>query len=200
MAVANEEQFIDAARTSTWLAARGFAADGRRSGGIKDPRLVTLPRSAILVRLFHEPKEMVGQWWSTPFELAELMAYFARSGPAFASGRPEGKGILHAALAVRHDWAGSIPVQLGQFVIVRLREALTAYYGEGDDAPHHDQRTNQKAVMILDSGGRQRVARQVYLPKAWRYAEAFESLATGVTDIDLPNAVRPLAVPLPFEA
>jgi hypothetical protein len=61
--------------------------------------------------------------------------YFARSGPAFAEGRQTGNGILHAALAIRHDWARNDPGYLHQLVVIRLSEPLYAYHGEAAEAP-----------------------------------------------------------------
>jgi hypothetical protein len=131
----NDKYFAPPVRDQTFLRARGFDAEGFRSGGIISPRLVELPIGTVLFRLYHDPKKRFGEWWSTPHELSTISDYFARSGPAFATGRAEGKGILHATLAVRHDWSGNSPQHLGRFLAVRLAESLKAYHGEGDHAP-----------------------------------------------------------------
>jgi hypothetical protein len=128
-----------------------------------------------------------------------VIDHFARGGPAFAEGRTTGNGILHGVLAVRHDWGAKSTKHLERFVVVRLREPVRAYYGEGDDAP--GPADVQKAVRIIDASGIQRGVRQLYLPRCWDYAGALEDLGSHTTDIVLIGAVekhRRLA--LPFEA
>ena len=82
--------------------------------------------------MYHDPTKAYGEWWATPHELAVIAGYFGRGGPAFDEGRSGGKGILHATMAVRHDWGGNSPLHLGMFFAVRLSAALKAYHGEGD--------------------------------------------------------------------
>lgn len=199
MAAANAGYFTGSERTATWLVSRGFGADGQRSGGIIEPCVVELPPTACLIRAFHEPASMIGQWWVTPFELAAISTYFARSGAAFAIGRAEGKGVLHATLAVRRDWAGAAADPLSRFVVVRLRETLSCWYGPGDDAPSSGQTSVQKVARIVDRSGRQRAVRQIFLPHAWKYASVFEVLREASTDEELLAVAQPLASPLPFE-
>jgi hypothetical protein len=187
-------------RDQTYLRVRGFGVEGRRSGGIVSPQLVELPGGTVLFGFYHDRNKRFGEWWSTPHELRLISDYFARSGPAFATGRTEGKGILHATLAVRHDWSGNSPLHLGQFFVVRLAEPLKAYHGEGDHAPDASQRQVQKAVRIVDGSNRQRMARQVFLPKTWEYERAFVVMHEGTTDSGLLGALKTFARgPLPFE-
>ena len=98
-----------------------------------------------------------------------IARYFGRGGPGFEEGRSGGKGILHATMAVRHDWSGNNPLHLGMFFAVRLSVEFKAYYGEGDHAPDESQTQVQKAVYIVDESGRQRRGRQVMLPGAGTY-------------------------------
>ncbi len=196
----NDRYFTPPARNDTLLRARGFDPKGLRSGGIISPRLVELPGGAILFRLYHDQKKRYGEWWSTPYELSVISDYFGRSGPAFAVGRPEGKGILHATLAVRHDWSGSSSQHLGRFLVVRLTESLKAYHGEGDHAPDASQGQVQKAVRIIDRSNRQRFARQVYLPRPWEYQQAFVLMHDDATDTGLLSALKTFGRgPLTFE-
>jgi hypothetical protein len=196
----NDQYFASPVRDQTFLRARGFDPAGLRSGGIISPRLVELPSGIVLFRLYHDPKKQLGEWWSTPHELCLISEYFARSGPAFAAGRTEGKGILHATLVVRHDWSGNSPQHLGRFLVVRLAEPLKAYYGEGDVAPDASQRQVQKGVLIIDRNKRHRRPRQVFLPKPWEYQQALPSIQEGDTDIGLLSALRAYGRgPLSFE-
>lgn len=196
----NDGYFAPSARDQTFLRARGFDAAGLRSGGIIRPLLVELPSGTVLFRLYHDPKKRLGEWWCTPHELAVISDYFARSGPAFGTGRTEGKGILHATLAVRHDWSGHSPQHLGQFLVVRLAEPLKAYHGEGDHAPDASQRQVQKTVRIIDQSNRQRAARQIFLPRPWEYEQALVTIQEGPTDVGLLNALKTFRRgPLPFE-
>jgi hypothetical protein len=200
MMAGNDRYFSPPMRDQTYLRVRGFDAEGRRSGGIINPQLVELRSGTVLVRLYHDRSKRFGEWWSTPHELRLVTEYFARSGPAFATGRTEGKGILHATLAVRHDWSGNSPLHLGQFFVVRLAESLKAYHGEGDHAPDASQRQVQKAVRITDSANRQRFARQIFLPRPWEYERAFVVMHEGTTDTGLPRALTMFdRGPLPFE-
>jgi len=203
---ANDGYFKGAAASGSYLAARGFNARGNRSGGIVGPKEVQVPSGAILFRLYHIPGEEFGQWWSTANELAAVFDHFAREGSSAAVGRTAGKGILHAALAVRHDWSepkgGGKPSadHLGRYVCARLKVPLTAYYGEGDDAPSDNQKGIQKAVKILSKSGSQVGVRQLFFPECWKYAQNFSVVDSGYTDSGLQNALRKhMTGPLPFE-
>nr|WP_321984164.1 hypothetical protein [uncultured Lichenicoccus sp.] len=102
----NDALFGETARVHTLLKARGFdPKSGSRSGGIRDPRQVTIPPGAILLRTYQDPARLWGEWWFTAFEMAQVIAYFARDGSALAEGRPQGQGVLQATMAVRHEWA-----------------------------------------------------------------------------------------------
>jgi hypothetical protein len=196
----NESYFAQPLRHLTYLEARGFDREGKRSGGIVAPAEITIPAGAILVRFYHDPSKKIGGWWNTTHELAAIITYFARSGPALATGRAQGKGVVHASLVVRHDWADNHPLHLGLFFVVQLRTALKAFHGEGDHAPDASQQQTQKAVLIMGTDNRQRPARQVFLPKAREYADAFRELHEGHTDADLERALARFgSAPLPFE-
>ena len=188
--VANAKYFDGEGATGTYLSARGFDEKGNRSGGIKGPKKVTLPAGTILFRFYHQPRSKHGQWWATPHELARVIDYFAREGPALAEGRSAGRGILHATFVVRHDWGSNSPDHLGRFWIARVKSPLWAYYGEGDEAPDESKKQVQKAVKILGKGGAQIGVNQVYLPKLWEYASSLEEIADEWTDAGLSSAVR----------
>jgi hypothetical protein len=189
MVAANEKYFNPPEATETLLRARGFGADGLRSGGIVAPQIVDLSPGAILFRFYHLPGRDYGEWWATPRELSVIADYFARGGTAFDDGRISGKGILHSTLAVRHDWAGNSPLHLGKFLAVRLAVALKAYHGEGDHAPDGTQKQVQKAVYIIDASGRQRRARQIMLPKPWEYRASLPRVTEGTGPEALLQAV-----------
>ena len=196
----NDKYFSPPMRDETFLRARGFAPDGLRSGGIISPRLVELPNGTVLFRLYHDHNKRTGEWWSTPHELSLVSDYFARSGPAFAVGRAEGKGILHATLAVRHDWSGKSPLHLELFLVIRLAQPLKAYHGEGDHAPDASQTQVQKSVHIIDQSNRQRLVRQIFLPRPWEYQQALVSIEHGHTDTGLQSALKRFRrSPLSFE-
>jgi hypothetical protein len=189
MAIANEKYFVPPEATQTLLRVRGFSANGFRSGGIVDPKIVDLPVGTILIRLYHMPNKDYGEWWATPRELSVIADHFARGGDAFDVGRPEGKGILHAVFAVRHDWGGHSPEHLGSFLVVRLSETLKAYHGEGDHAPDETYTKMQKVFRIFDETGRQRAARQVMLPKPWEYKALMPRIMGGTGPQALLDAV-----------
>jgi hypothetical protein len=197
----NSECFDGPGAATHYLAARGFdPRTGARSGGIVSPRRVALPAGARLVRLFHDPTRQFGAWWATPWELEQIVAHFARGGPAFDEGRAQGRGLLHATLAVRHEWSGHSADHLGRFVLVALKQALEAYHGEGDVAPDGDHRHTLKPVGIV-VGQRMRRACQLYLPECHRHLGAFEVLQTGWTGSGLIAALRGTgAAALPFES
>lgn len=196
----NDRYFTPPLATQTLLDVRGFSATGPRSGGIIDPQIVEIPAGTVLFRLYHDAGRRFGPWWFTPYEMKQVIDYFGVSGQAFAAGRAQGKGILHATLAVRHDWASNSPLHLAQFVSIRLNEPLKAYHGEGDHAPDATQTSNQKAYQIIDSSGVQRGVRQLYIPELWTYQAAFTYMSHYPTDTVLIGAVeRHRRGPLPFE-
>ena len=165
----NDKYFVPPEATQTLLRVRGFGQDDKRSGGLVSPQIVDLPGGTVLFRMYHDPTRDYGEWWATPRELAVIASYFGRGGPAFDEGRSSGKGILHATMAVRHDWGNNNPLHLGMFFAVRLSADLKAYHGEGDHAPDASQTQVQKAVYIIDASGRLRRPRQIMLPKAWEF-------------------------------
>lgn len=182
-----------------YLEARGFSASGDRTGGIIRPQIVDIAPGSILVRLYHLENRKFGGWWTTPYELARIYDYFGRDGTAAATGRSEGKGILHASFAVRHDWSRAnagdpseplSPSHLGRFVCVSTVRPLKAYYGEGDDAPSGDKRSIQKAIRIVDKAGAQTLVRQIFLPQCWTYQSALSVVEDDWTDSGLINTVR----------
>jgi hypothetical protein len=197
---ANDKYFVPPEATQTLLRVRGFSANGQRSGGIVSPQIVDLPAGTVLFRMYHDPTKAYGEWWATPRELAVIAGYFGRGGPAFDEGRSGGKGILHATMAVRHDWGGNSPLHLGMFFAVRLSAAFKAYHGEGDHAPDASQTQVQKAVYIIDASGRQRRGRQIMLPRAWEYEPNLPRIAGGMSSQSLLDEVaRHRRQRLPFE-
>lgn len=196
----NDVDFRGKRASETYLEARGFdRVTGMRSGGIVDPQTVVLPAGSVLFRLYHVPLDTArfGGWWFTPSEMKLVIDYFARDGAAFATGRAQGKGILHATLAVRHDWSryrGSPPSpdHLGNFLVVRLRDAFRIYFGPADVAPSEDQRQVQKPVEITDAAGRRRRVWQVFIPAMFSYRDRCENLMhgqVGQSDSDLIRTV-----------
>ena len=65
----NDKYFAPPEATQTLLRARGFSAEGQRSGGIVSPRIVDLAAGAVLFRMYHNPQYDYGEWWATPREL-----------------------------------------------------------------------------------------------------------------------------------
>lgn len=207
--IANDSEFAAKRATESLLEARGFdARTGARSGGIRNPEVVVVPAGAIIFRLYHVPidKARFAGWWFTPFEMEAVIDYFARDGAAFATGRMQGKGILHATLAVRHDWSGSPPSpdHLGRFVVIRLKRALKAYFGVADVAPSQDQRDSLKPIEITDRSGQRRRVRQLYFPAMLSYRAEYDDLLGGLganSDSDLIAAIRTYGEGrLPFES
>lgn len=199
---ANIAEFSGAKAKETSLRVRGFdPKTGARSGGIRNPLIVRLLPGTVVIRLYHDPARRFGEWWWTPHEMNQIIDYFGRSGAAFGEGRTQGKGILHATLAVRHDWAGANPDHLGLLNVIRMTRLLEAYYGEGDVAPNAAQDQTLKPVQITDEHGRRRGCRQLFLPGLWNYQSAFVELQQGLSsDVDLTRIVRQyLTGPLPFE-
>lgn len=197
---ANDDLFQPPLQQQTYLAARGFSDTGAKSGGIVEPVAVTIPGGAHLFRFYHDPTRDYGEWWATGYELSVIVEYFGRGGTAFGEGRAQGKGILHGTFAVRHDWGGKSPLHLGTFLVAKLKDPLKAYFGEGDHAPDASFANMQKAVRIIDHTGRQRMGRQVFLPKAWTYKASFPTVHRGRSDSDLIDALSKYGTRrLPFE-
>lgn len=197
--VRNQSYFDPPLHRDTYLRVRGFAADGTRSGGIIDPKIVRLPAGMVLIRLYHIKDRWLGEWWSSPYELKQIIRHFARSD-VFSQGRQDGKGVLHATLVVRHDWAGNDPRHLSRLVVVRLKDQLAAYFGEGDVAPDSSQTSVQKGMYIQDSNNKFRLSRQIFIPKPWEYPGAFDVWGHHSTDTHLVGAVeRHRRAPLSFE-
>jgi len=189
----NEACFNSPAREQTYLRARGFADDGRRSGGMLHPLEVALPAGAVLLRLFG--KEMFGDWWFTPYEMRWVIRHFGLDGgTVFKIGRSKGEGILHAGLAVRHEWGDSHPGHLGRFHAVRLRERLFAFVGVGDVAPDATQSSTLKPIRITGRDGKQRGFLQIFLPAPKTYIDAFIQLGECDTDAELAK----IAAKTPF--
>lgn len=194
----NDKFFQPPLWKDTRLAAGGFSASGAKTGGIVNPVVVELPAGSSVFRFFHDPTREIGEWWVTPYELSVIVAYFGRSD--LGTGRSSGKGIFHATLAVRHDWAKNSPLHLGRFVVARLAGSLKACHGEGDHAPDASYSTVQKAAYIIDHTGRQRKARQIFLPQAWTYKATLPVVDQGMSDMDLAGALgRVSSARLPFE-
>jgi hypothetical protein len=197
---ANDKYFVPPEATQTLLRVRGFGANDARSGGIEGPQLVELPAGIVLFRAFHDLRKDYGEWWSTPRELGLVAEYFGRHGAAFDTGRDVGKGILHDALAVRHDWGNNSPQHLGLFFAVRLAAPLKAYHGEADHAPDAGQTQVQKAGNIIDELGRQRRVRQIMLPRPWEYKASLPRVLGPLSSQHMPVAVsRYSAQRLAFE-
>ena len=191
----NNEHFAPGKLQTTYLRARGFDDAGFRTGGMAAPRQVELLAGAVLVRFYQRVERPWGNWWITPNELDAIRRHFAREGAAFASGRHQGKGILHATLAVLLGWS-----DLQRFMVVSLREPLLAMYGEGAEVCFADYSKVQKVVRIFDERGRHRPVRQVFIPEAWSYASCLVRVADGDTDQELLGALDLLRYqPLPFE-
>ena len=180
----NDRYFAPPLQSAVFLRARGWTDKGR-SGGIVSPQLVDLPTGAILFRLYQDEHKPFGDWWMTPHELSVISSYFGRSGPAFATGRATGEGILHGTFAVRSHWSG-----LRWFMVVRLAMSLKAYHGEGDHAPNESQTHVQKTVRIIDQRNRQRSARQIFIPDPFKYQHAFSVVRDGATDTGLLTALQ----------
>ena len=200
--IANEHLFIGKARDHSYLKARGFdAATGARSGGIKDPMPVIIPVGTRLLRTYQEPDRLFGEWWFTAYEMAQVVEYFGREGSAFAEGRFQGKGILQATMAVRHDWGKFSPSHMGLAAAVQTTKLLTAFFGVGDVAPDATQQEVLKPVGIADCKGVRRGVRQIFLPETRTYTSCFTIFERDVpSDTDLIRLVRAGSLePTPFE-
>lgn len=209
-AIGNAEFFNPANYWQTFLDARGFTGLGQRSGGIIDPKRVTITEGSILGRFFQSDSRRYGQWWWTLAEMEAIVAYFGRYGTdpdagGFGTGRKEGKGILQGTLAVRTDWreeGTTVAQHMERFCFARVTTNIDAFFGEGDVAPSSDQRSVLKPVHITDRSGTRRGARQIFLPKLWLYADkAMTSIEEGQSDSDLLAALtRYNTAPLYFES
>ena len=197
----NDKYFTPPTSKDTFLAARGFdPKSGARSGGITSPLIVDLAPGAILFRFYQDDRGKYGQWWCSPHELALIIAHFGRGDGAFDVGRTQGKGILQAILAVRHEWGGNSPLHMGSFIVVSATMPFKAYFGEGDHAPDATQTQVQKTAMIIDGAGRQRAARQIFLPHAWDYKADLPCIGGGTGERLLLDAVAAYrGQRLPFE-
>jgi hypothetical protein len=202
MPAANARFFQGSELHKTYLKVRGFnAQSGARTGGIKDPKQVDITAGTVLLRTYQDPARLFGEWWFTPYEMVQVVEYFGRGGPAFGEGRPQGKGILQATFAVRHEWGSNSPDHLGLVAAVRLASPIQAFFGEGDAAPDASQKQNLKPVFITDGSGLRRGVRQVFLPEAWTYQSSFTVLERECpTDVDVIRLARQHSSgPLPFE-
>lgn len=202
MTIANARFFVEPELRRTYLSARGFdPKSGARTGGIKQPELVDLAPGSVLLRTYQDPARLFGEWWFTPHEMLRVIAYFGREGAAFVEGRSQGKGILQATFAVRHEWGQNSPGHMGLVAVVRTVTPLKAFFGEGDVAPDASQKTNLKPVFIADERGLRRGVRQIFLPQAWTYQPSFSVIEReAMTDSDLIRLCRAYSPgPYPFE-
>lgn len=182
------------------LAARGFGADGSRSGGIKLGGPVTIPVGSILLRMYDKPADF-GEWWMTPYELSLVLDYFGVDMPLLAKDRGTGKSAFHGVFALLAEWYGGSPGQIGRFHVATTRVPLIAMYGEGDNASTRGYGSTLKPI-LMTAGNRQRAARQLFLPHAWEYKADFALVAMSnmSTDTGLASALKMVAWSLlPFE-
>lgn len=189
----NSHHFGPTDLAQTFLRARGFDRKGNKSGGIIDPRQVTMPSGTILIRTYQEPAGILGDWWFTPYEMGLILDHFGRDGSAIGTGRREGKGILPAAMGVREEWGRHTPRPLGMMgymTVLRSKEPLLAFMGESDVAPDSAFKHVLKPIRIME-GGRQRLARQLFLPDFATYQNAAAILDRHLpTDENLASACR----------
>ena len=111
----NDKYFVPPDATETLLRARGFGANGQRSGGIERPQIADLASGTVLFRMYHDPARDYGEWWATPRELAAIGDYFGRGGSAFDEGRsrafctPRWRCGTTGAATARYIWECSSP-------------------------------------------------------------------------------------------
>lgn len=182
------------------LAARGFAADGSRSGGIKLGGPVTIPAGAALLRLYNKQNDF-GEWWMTPYELSLIFDYFAVDPVLLAAGRGNGRSQLHGLFALLAEWYNGDPGQLGRFHVATACTPLVAMYGEGDCASTAGYGRTLKPAQ-LTVGTSQRAARQIFLPHAWEYKADFAlvPMSNTATDTGLASVLTTIRWSrLPFE-
>ncbi|MFT6675941.1 MAG: hypothetical protein ACJAVM_002138 [Sulfitobacter sp.] len=190
------------------LGAMGFDATGHRGGGIERPQVQTLPKNAVLLRLYKPVLKKgefpgdFGTWWFTPFEYRRICDHFGVDGSVLVAGRAGGKSALHGVLALLQEWYGGSPAQLSYINAIRLKEPLLACYGAGAPA-NADGYTRTLKPIRLGNGS---AARQVYIHKCWDYQSAMERLlpANASTDSVLgasggPPKTIASAPRLPFE-
>ena len=206
MPASNELYFRPDKFRDTYLRARGFDRRGNRSGGIKSPVKVLIQPSTILIRFFHDEDSRYGGWWTTPRELSLIFDHFGVGGGYADPGRAVGKGIMHAALAVRHEWsirrtgAHLRSDHLARFWIAETNKPLYAFYGEGDSAASADQTSNLKPVRISGGTGENRSSMQLYLPNLVDYKGALHHVRDGRSDADLAGELAKISTaPLYFE-
>ena len=174
-----------------YLRARGFGADGSRYGGIAAPKQVTVPIGATLFRVFKAGDGM-GQWWMTAAELRALMDHIGHTD--LAMGRTEGKGALHAFLAIH---IAEFDNTCEFFVTARVAKPAYAFYGEGDHLL--GAKAGRKAPKITVAG-RQRGMCQVFLPSLWEYKSALAIGAPQRVENQLANTLaRTSTINLSFE-
>ena len=192
---ARTERGAQSAFDESLLGARGFDPQGNRLGGITTPTQVIVPRGAVLIRTYGGPKATPdGQWWFTVCELQTLLSYAGHDD--LAQGRSQGRGLLHAFLAVlRVEWESTCEF----YAVVALRRPLYAFHGEGDHALYAASGGQKAALMRVN--GRQRGMRQLFLPRLWEYRAALTwRVVRGNVDRGLVAEFGRAPVPrLPFE-
>ena len=184
--------------TDVKLSALGFDSAGHRGGGILQPRVVTLPKGAVLLRL-HKPVESAGEregdfgQWCTPYEYRRLGDRFGVDGQALVPGRSVGKSALHGAFALMHEWYDNSPNQLTYLNVVRMKEPLFACYGSGAPGNSDGYTRTLKPIVMQD----RQTARQVYIHKCWEYQYALQRLVVpNASTDDVLGSESPL--PRPF--
>jgi len=166
------------------LAAKGFARDGNKQGGIDRPTAITIPSGAILIRLYDTQKDHDGRWWVTPSELRLIMAHAGHD--SLDVGRGVGESLLHKAFAVLGDWQS-----MTQFRLSIFKANFSAYYGEGAAAVDSNRKNsrNVEPLRLMDSKG-QFFPRQIFIPNFNVYRQHVNDLKTGYTDTDLAVLLR----------
>lgn len=192
--IANEASFPggDIPR-DMYLSASGFGRSSR-SGGLKNAKLINLPRGAVLVR-FHDGAKPYGPWWITPYELERISRYFGVDGPTLLADRGRGKSALHGCLALLSEWYGHRSDQLARLTTIRLTKPFYAVYGEGYPAIRNDHSTLKPVV--LDNNA---TARQLFLPDLSYYKADFAVMVpSAIAEVAIGPAMSG-AAPLPFES
>lgn len=168
------------------LKALGFDESGHRGGGILQPRAVTLPTDAVILRLY-KPVEKAGEypgaygsWWFTPHEYRRLCDHFGVDGRALIPGRSTGRSALHGVLALMKEWYDDSPNQLAYLNAVRLTQPLFACYGAGAPGNSDGYARTLKPVTLSDG----QTARQIYIHQCWLYQTALQPLVPENTSTD----------------
>ncbi len=188
--IANEDQF-PGGRPGRNVLLGGLGLAGNGGGGLgAGAQTVRLPAGTHLFRIYYKPDDF-GEWWFTPHELARIRGHFGLSMEALMAGRKTGRSMMHGVLALLGEWYGHSPAQLSRFHLAVTTKPLNALYGCGREAWSEDFSRTLKPVR-LDGG---KTARQVYLPRAWTYRDAF-SLLTGA-DADAETGLIRAADGLP---